>query len=182
MVRKHIIRGLGAPAGDSGRGDLLLDIDGITHAASLRIDRLAERLVADLPARIVHLLEVAGYVYAADAALRRGGPAARGLGQDWRRRLVFEVPVREPAVWQRGDVRAALIETLDFLSDDFYDFRFVPYRAPPAGDRFFRFRQAEGFGADAALLFSAASIRSPARSTNWSPGATGSCWSAPFVD
>ena len=155
MPREFVIR-CGAAPGErhAPRALLSLHIGDKVHTASLRIDRLARRLVADLPDRVIDLLEIAGYVYAADAAIPRGGPTDWQMGSNWRRRLTFKIPIREPDHWNGRDVRKSLVETLGFLTEDDYDFSFIPHQAPSAGDQYFRFQSEKAFNADEALLFS----------------------------
>ena len=154
MPPERLVRcGAGSEGGPVG-GRLALSVDDRIHAVSLRIDRLTRRLVSELPDHVVDLLEIAAYIYAADAAIRRGGPSDRQLGVDWRRRLSFEIPVRVPELWNGAEVRELLAETLGTLSEDEYAFSFVPHPAPHARERYFRFREGEGFEANEVLLFS----------------------------
>ncbi len=48
-------------------------------------------------------------------------------GDDWRRKLRFDIPVRRPDMWRRPDVRAALAECLcDLMDDQTFEFGFRP--------------------------------------------------------
>ena len=51
--------------------DLLLRIDDNERVIRLRISQLSRKVVANLPDVVTDLIEIATYVYAADAAIRR---------------------------------------------------------------------------------------------------------------
>src|SRR6187200_1446119 len=107
-----------------GRATVRLDLHGPRSNVKLSISDIARKLLVNIPDRLVDLLEVATYVYAADGAIFRGGKTDSEMGARWRRRLRFTIPVREPALWSSKPVSAALVETLSFLSDDQYAFDF----------------------------------------------------------
>ena len=108
---------VGAPAGSAER-------------VNLSIEQISMRMVTDIPDRLVDLLEIAAYVYAADQLKTRGGDAMRDLGHDWRRDFQFVVPVRDFQFWKRSDTRRMLQETLGFLADDDYRFDFKAAQKP----------------------------------------------------
>lgn len=101
---------------------LRLDLSGADDNVTLRIQDISRRMVAGVPGLLTDLLEVAAYVYSADAATKRGGDIMRGLGRDWRRQFRFVIPVREPDVWNRQDVIDSLTGVLGFLTEDDYRF------------------------------------------------------------
>jgi 7-cyano-7-deazaguanine synthase in queuosine biosynthesis len=113
-------------------------------------------MLARVPAILVDLLEVAAYVYAADSAIGRGGSAQRNLGQDWRRRLRFVIPVRNVDTWKSPTVLEALTETVSFLSDDFYTFDFVPHTHGRGVPSYLDFgtKSGHGFDPEEVVLFS----------------------------
>jgi hypothetical protein len=88
--------------------------------------------MANIPDVLVDLLEVAGYVYAADSAITRGGKSDSQMGKHWRRSIRLVIPVRLPDRWSQSSVAAALVETLSFLSDDDYEIEFRSLSHPPA--------------------------------------------------
>lgn len=139
MRHERVIRCGTSAEARAGSTRLNFTVDGDPAAASLRIDRLSNRLVANLPDRLIDLLEVAAYVYASDAAIRRGGLIGEHLGSDWRRRLSFEIPVRSPELWNDRRVKEPLVETLRLLTEDDYEFSFVPSAAPGERERYFGF-------------------------------------------
>ena len=59
---------------DRETGDCLrLDLSGADDNVTLRIQDISRRMVAGVPDLLTDLLEVAAYVYSADAATKRGG-------------------------------------------------------------------------------------------------------------
>ncbi len=66
---------------DAGKGEGVgVSIDGQAVGASLSLSRISATLVTNLPDILADLLEIAAHVYAADAAIRRGGKVAEGMG------------------------------------------------------------------------------------------------------
>ena len=115
----------------AGAQGLALNLHGPRENVHLRISDIGKHLVLNVPDVLVDLLEIASYVYAADSAIPRGGPTDAGLGQAWRRKLLFEIPVRRTNVWSSGPLLSALVDTLGFLSDDDYRFEFRNFPDPP---------------------------------------------------
>ena len=93
---------------------------------------------------------------AADAATDRGDPSLPDMGDDWRRRFRFVIPVRRPDVWAARDLMTLLSETLGFLSEDEYRFEFVDLQTPVPLNSYFDFRDPVGDDerADEVVLFS----------------------------
>lgn len=93
------------------------------------------RFVKDLvyiPPRILDLLELAAYVYAADRHTRRGRRDAVEF-HAWSRRFKFRVRVRDVDFWKRAEVQDALRSCLTFMTGH-ADFEFVftgGHRTPP---------------------------------------------------
>jgi hypothetical protein len=115
-------------AAGGGEPGLALDAHaGRTDPAhvTLHVEQLTRRLVANLPPRLIDLLEIATYVYCADQLSRRDTVRMARMGDRWRRSFAFRVAVREPDFWGRDDVRGRLEATLGFLSDDHYAFEFT---------------------------------------------------------
>ncbi|MFZ5552479.1 MAG: hypothetical protein ACOZCO_05130 [Bacteroidota bacterium] len=77
-----------------------------------------------IPERYKDLLEIAGYVYAADRMIDRGSPTALEF-QAWSRKLHFHIKVRDFAFWGKKATIHALSEALTFVSgDNSYEFSF----------------------------------------------------------
>ncbi|MEJ0019744.1 MAG: 7-cyano-7-deazaguanine synthase [Acetobacteraceae bacterium] len=121
---EHLILCGGASAPDKAGTRLLLNLHGPSPNVRLKISDINRQLVANIPNNLVDLLEVACYIYAADSAVSRGGLGDVQMGARWRRKFRFIIPVRLPELWSSAPVRAALQETLSFLSEDEYTIEF----------------------------------------------------------
>jgi 7-cyano-7-deazaguanine synthase in queuosine biosynthesis len=123
---------------------------------SLRLRDISRKLLADLPDLLTDLLEIAAYVLAADAATDRGDASLPDMGDDWRRRFRFVIPVRRPEVWAAKELLTLLSETLSFLSEDGYRFEFVALQNPVEPDSYLDLRSAveDAQRADEVVLFS----------------------------
>ncbi len=120
-----------------------------------KISDIAERMGAKIPDLYVDLLDIAAYVYSADQSTPRGGAGSRDMHSRWRRDMYFVIPVRCLDFWSQQNVRETLTSTLDFLSDDNYDFRFVKLDHPPKTQDYFEFSKEDTvFEPDEILLFS----------------------------
>lgn len=161
MAERLVICG-GLPAAASGKEDVLeLDVkasEGAGSRVNLKLGDLSVRMVEDVPHVLTDLIEIAAYVYCADQFTRRGGETMSDMGRDWFRRFRFRIPVRRIDLWQRADIRESLIETLASLSDDQFDFDFVPHPEPqPTGlQPYLDFGDSveSGFIPDEVILFS----------------------------
>lgn len=148
--------GLSKPRGSPQEKPIHLDLWGDNRNVDLKIKDISQRLTANIPSRLADLLEVAAYVYAADQATTRGGDGARNLGANWRRNFEFHIPVREPDAWSSQPVVDALTETLGFLSEDEYEFKFHRLGNPPQTEQYFEFGAggSTGFAPESVILFS----------------------------
>jgi 7-cyano-7-deazaguanine synthase in queuosine biosynthesis len=113
------------------------------------------RRVYYLPDRILDLLEIAAYVYAADRLMSRG---ARDLVEyhSWSRSFVFIIRVRDHDFWKQPIVRESLSAALQFMTGDrSYDFIFQPGHSTPPSSLFdseeFKLNQENGLSI---ILFS----------------------------
>ncbi len=111
---------------------LRLHLWGPHENVSLRINDIRSQLLKDIPSQFHDLVEIATYVYCADQAIRRGGDGVDNFGENWRRRLFFRIPVRNPDLWNEPELRQQLIDTLSFLSEDEYHFEFAKLTTQPA--------------------------------------------------
>ena len=107
----------------------------------LQISDIPEHLLRDIPSDFRDLIEIATFVYCADQAIKRGGDGTHNFGADWRRRLFFRIPVRNPDLWNSSVLKEALVETLSFLSEDEYFFDFVILKEQPSTQRQFEFNE-----------------------------------------
>lgn len=101
-----------------------LDLGPGKNKVHLNLHHLTSKIVDHLPDVAVDLLEIATYVYAADRIVSRGGTKEFEYGVKWHRELHFEIPVRQPDLWNEPGMLALLKETIGFLSDDSYQFNF----------------------------------------------------------
>jgi hypothetical protein len=133
-----------------------LNLHGASPNVHLRITDISRRLLTNVPDVLIDLLEVASYIYAADAAVSRGGKTDAQMGASWRRRFRIVIPVRQPDLWSSETVLAALTEMLGFVSDDAYELEFRSLEHPPAMETYFEFPDTEetGFTPDEVILFS----------------------------
>jgi hypothetical protein len=84
-----------------------------------------------LPDRILDLLEIAAYVFAADRLVSRG---ARDLVEyhSWSRSFVFIIRVRDHDFWQQSIIRQSLSAALEFMTGDrSYEFVFQAGHSTP---------------------------------------------------
>ena len=157
MTRHLILCGGLAPCqGENGQKHELTIADA-PGGIDLRVEQLQRLMVSDIPDILIDLLEIAAYVYAADSKVRRGGRHMKHVGAQWRRQLRFAIPVRNPELWSSPSVRDALVETIEFLADDSYDFRFEKHGQPKPGPSYFEFGdegEGRGFVPDEIVLFS----------------------------
>jgi len=119
--------------GESGARHLALTLWGSKDDSNVRLQiaDIHKPLMRDVPLVFQDLLEIAAYVYCADQALTRGGLDVDSLGSHWRRLLRFHIPVRCPDVWRSADILKVLTSTLEFLSDDVFEFTFYPAQGAP---------------------------------------------------
>jgi hypothetical protein len=110
---------------DDERHTVLLSSIGTDANVTIKIEDIASPFTR-LPApRLIDALEVASYVYAADAKTRRGTQWAEDSIEPWTRDLKFRIAVRDLAFWHRADVLQALTKTVRFLTDDKVEFEFA---------------------------------------------------------
>src|SRR4030095_979319 len=140
----------------SGARNMRVQLDGPRQNVQLRLQDITRRMVADVPPLLTDLVEIAAYVFAADAMVPGGGPTMPALGRQWRRRFHFMVPVRRPDVWMKPEVLEALSEALGFMSEDDFSFEFAQHDQPPELGNYLELGTPQGkrFGSDEILLFS----------------------------
>jgi 7-cyano-7-deazaguanine synthase in queuosine biosynthesis len=102
-------------------------------------------------------MEIATYVFAADCAVRRGGPYLKNFAERWRRSFHLIIAVRRPEAWGEATLLAALTGVLGFLSEDEWRFEFVPLMDPPGLKGYLpglRLADLEGKGETSIVMFS----------------------------
>jgi len=121
---------------------------------NLHIDNITHRILSNLDPLAQDLLEIAAYVYYADCTVPRGTDKDVYADQ-WRRNLVFVIPVSDPKKWSDPVISDLLIEALEFITDDKLSLVFTPPSTRPT-QLFLTFpNMAPSFpGADCISLFS----------------------------
>jgi 7-cyano-7-deazaguanine synthase in queuosine biosynthesis len=156
-TNEHLVLCSGASAKPRGNETLLtLNLHGASKNVRLEIGDISRRLLANLSDVHTDLLDIVGYIYAADSAISRAGKTDSHLGAMWRRKFRFVIPVRQPSLWSSKPVTASLVETISFLSDDDYEFEFCPLKSPPPVESYFPLSGAKDakFMPDEVILFS----------------------------
>jgi hypothetical protein len=124
--RLYLCSGAPAPAETEDRLVVHLDALGDRPNVTIRINDMARVFHQNLAGRALDLLEVAAYVFTADAGTPRGSQWQDDAVEAWPRDIKLVIPVRDTEFWTRTDVIAALTKTLGFLSNDKWAFHFVP--------------------------------------------------------
>lgn len=94
------------------------------HNVNLRVENISRALGHNISTLVLDLLEIASYVYCTDQAIKRGGKTSPQNGKDWYRNFLLRIPVRNPDIWNRREIKDNLSGILGFLSDDHYEFQF----------------------------------------------------------
>ena len=123
---------------------------------TLRLEALRRRLVGIEPRRLTDLIEIASYVFAADRTTKRGTAILKNYGEDWRRNFLMVIAVREPAFWNRLEVKTVISDALDFASEDNWAFDFVDNERPALLQYYLAVRdeQIDAAGGTSIILFS----------------------------
>jgi 7-cyano-7-deazaguanine synthase in queuosine biosynthesis len=88
--------------------------------------------INSLPDRIVDLLEIASYVYAADRSVFRGKRDSVD-NESWSRSFEFHIPVRDFDFWDNEKIKTLLSSALIFMTGDRqFNFVFEKYKNLPA--------------------------------------------------
>ena len=100
---------------------------------------ISAALVQRVPERLLDLLDIASYVFAADRLTTRGGSSGRGMGSDWCRHLRFRIAVRDPTHWSSPELVLALKDLLAFMSGDDFSFEFEKLERALEAPAYFNF-------------------------------------------
>lgn len=114
-------------SGDRNCSILKLSYDPTSKSCNVNIDlpHFTEALSAHIPDRIKDLLEIAGYIYAADRSIKRGAIDSLEY-HGWARNLHFVFKVRDLDFWKQEKTIKLLSDALLFVSgDDEVSFTFI---------------------------------------------------------
>jgi hypothetical protein len=128
MPERYVFCG-GLAAGRNRPNTLDIDVNaqaGSPRRVNLHIADISGPLADNIPDVLTDMLEIAAYVYCADQFTTRGTSQMTKMGAEWRRRFRFKIPVRNTDLWSSPEIAGALRETLGFLSEDEFEFEFVP--------------------------------------------------------
>ncbi len=102
------------------------------HIVNLRLPNFVNQFY-HLPDRILDLLEISAYIFAADRLISRGPKHAVEF-HSWRRSMHFSIRVREAEFWNKDTVKEKLAAALTFMTGDReYSFEFSSgHSTPPA--------------------------------------------------
>lgn len=132
---EHVILANGAQSPGNCDNPLVLDYRGSASERNVRIG-LAPfvRDVYYLPNRVLDLLEIASYVFAADRHIRRGEKDSVEF-HSWSRNLHFYIRVRDYDFWNATPTKECLSQAIVFMTgDSAVSFDFEPGHAtPPTG-------------------------------------------------
>lgn len=104
--------------------------DDPNHLVNLKLPTFVGQ-VYHLPPRVLDLLEIAAYVFAADRSASRGPKDAVEF-HAWPRTMRFVIRVREADFWNRPAVKDKLAAALVFMTGDReYAFEFLPGHSTP---------------------------------------------------
>lgn len=107
----------------------ILDTEAPIENVHIRFEDVSDVFLTNLTGRWIDLLEIAAYVYSADAAVSRGtGWSDDYTRESWERELTLRIAVRDHEFWSSQEVQGLLHETLTFLSDDPWQIYFTPLR------------------------------------------------------
>jgi hypothetical protein len=154
---QHVVLCGGLPRPQQRRGQKHLELSLADQDGNigLKIRDISEKAVANIADILLDLIDVASYVYCADQAITRGGNGVDKMGAEWRRDLVFRIPVRKREIRERPTVAGPLAEMLGFLSEDTYQFQFQDLTERPPAAQYFDFGDSDcGVPIDSVMLFS----------------------------
>jgi hypothetical protein len=145
--RLFVCSGAKIASGDPvAAGRKRIDLDSIGNKANvnIHIENISKVVQGKLSPRLIDLLEIAAYVYAADCATRRGSQwTDDDSTEPWGRDFAFVIPVREPDFWNSKEINPLLTEMLNFLSNDKYSFAFVRLERDRPEQQYFEFGETE---------------------------------------
>lgn len=128
-----------APPAKAQKDSRVLNTKGPDRNIELDPLPLSRSHVAEVPPRILDLIDIAAYVFAADRITSRGGKTGQGMSKYWRRNLKFQIAVRDLTHWLKPELVLMLRDLLGFMSEDNFDFEFTARPHEPESEPYFRF-------------------------------------------
>lgn len=121
-----------------------LDSLGENPNVFIRLEKLANVFNKTFAPRLVDLLEIASYVFAADSSTERGeGFTDKSSVEKWGRDFHFIIPVRDLSFWESKEVVRLLRKIIEFCSNDQADFDFVELTKERITDEYLDFGEFE---------------------------------------
>lgn len=162
MKRRLVLCGGLSASDDDGSPDAytIARLTGWGRSANvhIRLEDVAKVFLKQFSDRLVDLVEIAAYVFAADCSVKRDRSWADGSSPEpWSREFRYVIPVRDLPFWSDPDVKDMMSTMLAFMSDDVHDFRFAQARAPQSAQPYLEFSESADWpflGVDRVLMFS----------------------------
>lgn len=134
---------------------LNLIFGGSSQTFNLAAGDVFARNLMPLPETCNDLMRIACAVFHADCSVSRGGDARSDMGAAWRRGFSANVKVSDPQLWARQDVREALVDAVEFLTEDTFQFEFEDLPPGKPTQQYFNFAAREDERTfDEVILFS----------------------------
>ena len=152
MAERLFLCGLSAAQQARYAAGRALHLHGPKANVRLHLDDLRGGLLEIEPELLTDLIEIAVYVFAADCAISRGGPALKEMGAQWRRQFRLVIAVRQPGSWAAPQRLHALREALQFLTEDCWTFEFVELENPPSIQEYLGFSDGDAVKTDGSTI------------------------------
>ncbi len=141
-----------------GKRIIELDSVGNDPNVNIRLEKLAKIFKQNFAPRLVDLLEIASYIYTADASTQRGTDwTDNNSTEAWERDFHFIIPVRDLTFWQTPEVIKLLLQIITFISNDKVKIDFVKLEKDRTVDEYLQFGELEDwefYGIDRVTMFS----------------------------
>lgn len=93
------------------------------HELTMMVDNLLTKVAGEIDPLVLDLVRIAASCFAADQAVRRGGPIDVHR-EGWRREMTLCIPVTDVRLWSSDDILPELTEVLGFGTGDTWKFAF----------------------------------------------------------
>lgn len=158
MSKPRLVLCNGARFEEKGRHEVQLRTFGPEANVNVKVENIAKVFTKSLRPRILDLLELAAFVFAADtSSVRDGAWREGGSIEPWSRDFKFVVSVRDLDFWNQQEINEELVRLLGFISEDKFEFVFQPLGTPPSKPEYFEFGDYDEWplsGVDRVVMFS----------------------------